>query len=708
MADADSANSTQLEKISGCSDQQTVADLAGLCLNTFQQGLNLSSSHHPRYRALIEDQLARFSIWTSGNGVFAKVRSSMDHRLREAPDVQLAVCSLLEALEDSLQTYILLQDMQFAYLVLELAGNLHEDSNAFDVRNDNFNLDVQAVAKEISLLYRLTNTIRRASKEGQNIKAAESYHIRDDEGNDIEPLLKELYSHYILGKFPSIENNLRSRLAASMVLRRKMVLYRRYRYGTNSIRAEKNISQPKIDFSQARTQATNADEPSEELIDGIEAVGTTAPKSSIQSQAPSATAPAVEDHKKSTTPSVISANKTVALANYEDLVFPPIPNGRVKERYKKLKRLRWQEFKERMIPELRQQELRLKIDETFTSTSRAVQRTVILNDLRSCLDFALEGSSSPRWREALTGIFLETDESHIDEPEWLTGDLPELFSRELETINNSLQSDWIECHEAIGELTCPYCLYAVPSLSVADEEKWKSHVTKDLDAYVCLFGECDKPDRLFSHSSDWLRHMRKHTLRWSCNSKAHRPLTFFTEDQYLGHVRQDHPRSLTEPQLRALAQRNARPIVPILDLCPLCGTDEATDNLENHVVGHLRFLALKSLPPHEEDGSGSSDSESGSAAASGPASRSTIRKDSDRHISVLFEDRGDSSSWGLTDTEKITPNVYEQWGGYKAYIESRYSSSLKMGADPTEKFPHLAVMHREEDENRFLWHNDPS
>ncbi|CAH0058637.1 unnamed protein product [Clonostachys solani] len=702
MVEADSASSAELEQINGSSGQQTVAHLAELCLHTFQQGLNLSNSHHPRYLALIEDQLARFSIWTSGNGVFAKARASMDHRLREAPDVQLAVCSLLEALEDSLQASGLSS--------LELAGNLHEDSNAFDVQNDDFKLDVQTVAKEISLLYRLTNTIRRASKERQNIKAAKSYHIRDDEGNTIEPLLQELYSHYILGKFPSIENNLRSRLAASMVLRRRMVLYRRSRYGTNPIRADKNISQPKIDFPQAHTLSTNADEPSEELADGIETVGTTAPQSSIQSQAPSATTLAVEDYKKTSTPSVISATKTVALANHEELAFPPIPNGRVKERYKKLKQLRWEEFKEKMIPQLREQELRLGIDKSFTSTSRAVQRTVVLNKLRSCLDFALEGPSSPLWREALFTlpiIFLETDEPHTDESEWVMSGLPDLFSSEIETINNLLHRDWIECNEAIGELTCPYCLYAVPSLSVADDKKWKAHVTKDLDAYVCLFDECDKPDKLFSHSSDWLRHMREHTLRWSCNSKAHRPLTFLTEDQYLDHVRQDHPRSLTEPQLRALAQRNSRPTVPMFNVCPLCGTDEATDTLEDHIVGHLRFLALKSLPPHEEDGSGGSGSESGSATTSRPASRSTIKKDPKRHVSVVFHDRGDIS-WGLTDAEKIAPNVYEPWGGYKSYIESRHSSSLKMGADPAEKFPHLAVMYREKDEDRFLWHNDPS
>ncbi|VUC32849.1 unnamed protein product [Clonostachys rosea] len=699
MAEADSVDPAEPEETDSSSGQETVATLAELCLNTFQQGLKLSASHHPRYLALIEDQLARFSIWTSGNGVFAKARASMDHRLREAPDVQLAVCSLLEALDDSLQTCL---------SSLELVGNRHEDSNAFDVQNDDFKSDVQSVAKEISLLYRLTNTIRRASKERQNAKAAKSYHIRDDEGNIIEPLLQELYSHYILGRFPSIENNLRSRLAASMVLRRKMVLYRRSRYGTNPIRADKNVSQPKIDFPQTHTQPTDEDEPSEELVDGIEAVATAAPQSSIQSQAPSATTLAIEDYKKTSTPSVISATKTVALANHEELPFPPIPNGRVKDRYKKLMQIRWDEFEKDMMPELRGLELTYAIDRNLKSTSRALQRPVIRKSLRSCLDFGLEDSPSPGRQEALRKVFSSFASYQPDGSAWQSTELYATLSQKIETVSSSLRLDWIECNEAIGELTCPYCLYAIPSLSVAEDKKWKAHVTKDLDAYVCLFDECDKPDKLFSHSSDWLSHMREHTLRWRCSSKAHSPLTFLSEAQYLHHVRQDHPRSLTEPQLRALAQRNARPTVPMFDFCPICGTDEAAHNLEDHIVGHLRFLALKSLPPHEEDGSGSSDGESGSAAASGPASRSTIKNDPERHVNVVFEDRGDISTWGSTNSEQASPSIYEPWGGYRGYIKSQNSSSMKMGADPTNKIPHLAAMYREEDENRFLWHNDPS
>lgn len=81
----------------------TIAGAAELALRSFQQCFRLAASLHPRELALVEDQLARFSIWMSSIGVFAQGRASMDHRLREAPEVHDAVISLLEDLADSLQ-----------------------------------------------------------------------------------------------------------------------------------------------------------------------------------------------------------------------------------------------------------------------------------------------------------------------------------------------------------------------------------------------------------------------------------------------------------------------------------------------------------------------------------------------------------------------------------------------------------------------------
>jgi len=81
----------------------TVAGHANRCLQLFNETMTDASSIHPRELSMVEDQLARFSAWTAGIGVFAPARASMDDRLRNAPGVSCTVIALLESLEYLLQ-----------------------------------------------------------------------------------------------------------------------------------------------------------------------------------------------------------------------------------------------------------------------------------------------------------------------------------------------------------------------------------------------------------------------------------------------------------------------------------------------------------------------------------------------------------------------------------------------------------------------------
>lgn len=82
----------------------TAAESAGSCLRSFQECVQRAASIHPRELSLVEDQLARFSIWIANIKVFASGRASLDHRLREAPDVQDIVIGLFEALAFRIQS----------------------------------------------------------------------------------------------------------------------------------------------------------------------------------------------------------------------------------------------------------------------------------------------------------------------------------------------------------------------------------------------------------------------------------------------------------------------------------------------------------------------------------------------------------------------------------------------------------------------------
>lgn len=92
------------------------------------------------------------------------------------------------------------------------------------------------MASEITLLHELSNTIRKASREANNVKAALSFKIEDEEGNDLEEPLKNHFAANIKDRFPGLSDIIRLRLAEAMILRRKRVLYKRSRYSKAPIR----------------------------------------------------------------------------------------------------------------------------------------------------------------------------------------------------------------------------------------------------------------------------------------------------------------------------------------------------------------------------------------------------------------------------------------------------------------------------------------
>ena len=201
-----------------------------------------------------------------------------------------------------------------------------------------------------------------------------------------------------------------------------------------------------------------------------------------------------------------------------------------------------------------------------------------------------------------------------------------------------------------------------------DANPWRlvrEHVKTDLDAYVCLFEECNEPAALYKHGEHWLNHMRQHTLHWRCNARSHGIQQFDSKCDYENHMRNVHMGTFTEAQLPLLTERNARSIEPLFTSCPFCGGSDATikGRLEDHIVGHLRYLALRSLPRFESHGNEMSNDEDTVSSGRRWQSQSTIRNDLDRGVWPTFEnddewqqpsdltDHGDTSSraleWGF-------------------------------------------------------------
>ncbi|KAG5658601.1 hypothetical protein KAF25_010782 [Fusarium avenaceum] len=528
----------------------TVAASANQCLQSFQKCLVSASLVNPRELSMIEDQVARFSSWSTSIGVFAPGSASMDHRLRYAPEVQSVVTGLLESLNFQCQE------------CLGILATILESLEAGEgyVPAKEFPKSLNEIAAEIGRLNKISNTIRRASKDTQALTTSK-FSIKDDEGNNVEETLLNNFKRHINDRFPTIGETIQERLACTMLLRRKQILYRRHRQDSVYAKAQDTIPAVSIMFPTAKAVVSLAQSKSKQPA-------TTAP-----SQIQSATTLAPDKFKiAASTPSVISASKTIAFRSHESLVFPPAPGHAVKKRYDKLKSQRLAEYEQSLN------------SEKSEANKKSTVQELLANDLQS-----------------------------------------------------------------LGEITCPYCLCALPAEEAFDEKKWQNHVKNDLDAYICVFEDCDQPEVLYNHSDQWLSHLQQHRRFWRCPS--HRDLEPFSSgEDYIAHMREVHASKLSDKQLRAMANKNSRKIAKLFPSCPLCGKEESDINgrLEDHLAGHLRSLALKSLPSYHENIPDDNEDGNNSIDVSRPKSRSTVRdlrEDEDYVPQYLFTSQDFWDRW---------------------------------------------------------------
>ncbi|UKZ88419.1 uncharacterized protein TrAFT101_004179 [Trichoderma asperellum] len=398
------------------------------------------------------------------------------------------------------------------------------------------------MTSEISHLNKMSNIIRRAGKRNQRLKV-KNFQIKNED-KDAERTLLDNFKRHIGDRFPMVSNIIQHRLAKAMIFRRKRILYWRFRHQEaqiNDLETDPNIS----DTSLEPKLVVSSAQVSLQQEDKQETGATEPVISSSQIQRATTLEP---DKSKmfDKSPSAVST-VTIALINDETFNFPTAPGANAKRKYEQLK-------KERL----------------------AAHRTVLkeIDELYYNKDSALGSSVSAQLSRTVA-------------------------ERELE---RTLETDV----QIIGNIICPYCLCPLPATEVFDQRKWRNHVINDLDPYVCLFEECNEPNKLYKHRGKWLSHMHQHIQHWRCPS--HRELDpFLTREEYMQHMREVHKINLGENKLLLLANRSARKPAQLFLSCPLCGRNDAEVDgpLEDHITGHLRTLAIKSLPIYEDDSSGS-------------------------------------------------------------------------------------------------------
>ncbi|RYP03343.1 hypothetical protein DL765_010534 [Monosporascus sp. GIB2] len=249
--------------------------------------------------------------------VFGAGKSSIDHRVREAPEVQRLVLGILEVLQERIADCIsLVERLKGPHISVETQFSL--------LALGDFERCALAIASEVGLLHNLSNTIRKASRDSQNMKAATVLQIKDEDGNDTEACLKRCFAGNLRDRFPESSDALRDRLSSTMVLRWKRILYRRNCYTMNPIKPAQPALKPIIQTQPIAHQGRERSRPESKTV----------ATSRIQSAAQSATTLEPQSFHPASAPSVVSHTKSVDLSSHEDLVFPPHPgNGKQKNMY---------------------------------------------------------------------------------------------------------------------------------------------------------------------------------------------------------------------------------------------------------------------------------------------------------------------------------------------------------------------------------------
>ncbi|KAH6867377.1 hypothetical protein B0T10DRAFT_569484 [Thelonectria olida] len=196
----------------------------------------------------------RFMMWAANANAFGKGRGSLDHRLRDLPEevglmrmLLSNLCSVLEdygtAADSASPTKDRGSEAEEGHGPQPLTvhdsatstnpdiqttamgtGARHSEVSQANPSAFDYTEASNSIHSSIDWLHRLSNLLRRSSVTNQNLRA-KSYHIPDlDEDN-----LKRFFEWLIARDASGLSEQMKARMASTMVERHRRVLYRRAR-----------------------------------------------------------------------------------------------------------------------------------------------------------------------------------------------------------------------------------------------------------------------------------------------------------------------------------------------------------------------------------------------------------------------------------------------------------------------------------------------
>ncbi|OIW31746.1 hypothetical protein CONLIGDRAFT_238619 [Coniochaeta ligniaria NRRL 30616] len=215
----------------------TIAEHATQCRSLFHKYLVMPEILEDP--TIMDDQLARFTLWTSNMDVWGPLNVSLDYRLRFSPTAADIIHQLLDIVCDTLLSLKPIDDrpphmtsrkrrcisVQGSSEVTRRSDYDTSDSESdVDPAEENILKVTETIGGTITRLFRLSNAVRRSAKANRARKI-ESYNDKDA-NKAIDELC--LYTRcYIEFRFPEAPEALRSALVEANAWRLRRLYYQR-------------------------------------------------------------------------------------------------------------------------------------------------------------------------------------------------------------------------------------------------------------------------------------------------------------------------------------------------------------------------------------------------------------------------------------------------------------------------------------------------
>ena len=255
----------------------SIAEHASHCSDLFKRCIAV-----PRIApdpTIMDDQRARFTLWTSNMDVFGPPNISLDYRLRYSPTVVGIIHQLLDVICNSLTSRkFLFKHYNINYCLslkevsttvkpideptptlsrkkrrISKSGNaevtkmVEDDSSDTDSdedrAQDNVSKITYTIGGTVTRLFRLSNAIRKSSKASRTHRIGE---YRDDErANNAITELRLYTDCYIRFRFPQAPESLRSTLVEANAQRLRRLYYQRSHRRRIALSVQREQTDPK-------------------------------------------------------------------------------------------------------------------------------------------------------------------------------------------------------------------------------------------------------------------------------------------------------------------------------------------------------------------------------------------------------------------------------------------------------------------------------